>query len=331
LELSILFILLLNLLQHIFSHLIQIKLGIPSQVLSRSRVIHRVGPAVSDSVRRSIRGREVHFEIRNELLDRFVDHFRVEAHRADVVDALGEVLAGGFEHFDGGVEAVRHVHQGEVDFLTDGADVLLLLEGVVVGPDGVVSRAATRLGAVRDDAGIAEAAEVNSELSIVVGAEFLGEDLGDAVDGLGVLVNFVRGDVGTGFGREGSDRGGDVEAAVVGAGDFEHVLNGVDTEFHAEVRTLFTLDGHDGGVVNDGADVFGEDDLFDGSSVDDVEEAEGTRGGLAVGGFGDVGGDDLVGAVGSAELADEFRTDLTVGTSDEDAAFREEGRFGESR
>ena len=74
--------------------------------------------------------------------------------------------------------------------------------------------------------------------------------------------------------------------------------------------------------MNDGTDIFSKDDLLDGSSVDDVQEAEGSLEAIS-GGFSDVSGNDVRLAVSLAELNDEVRTDLAVGASDENTTLSE--------
>ena len=74
---------LLQAVNHIDRHLVEVILGIPAPLVASAAVVHLVGPAVGDSLTDRIE-LVLHFKVGIVLLDGVVDDFRVETHAGNI-------------------------------------------------------------------------------------------------------------------------------------------------------------------------------------------------------------------------------------------------------
>lgn len=307
---------LLEVLDHIDGHLVEVVVGFPAPLVAGAGVVHLVGPGVGDLLTDGVE-LVFHLEVGIVLLDSVEDDFGVEAHSRDVEAVAVDELAGvSFHDVDHGLLSVGHIHHVHVGAFCDGADELLALDGCVVDLDSVVRGAAAGEGEVADEAGEADGTGIHAETGEVVVAQQFAGNLGDAVDGVRTLDSVLRGVVAGGGGAEGSDAGGGEDGAAEEASHLEAVDEGADADVPAEHGVELSGSAEDGGEVVDGVDVvflhsFGN--LHDLGGVDALDGAA-----LVVGTFEgtEVGADDVVVAVDITQVACEFGADLSAGTYD---------------
>eukprot|EP00760_Papus_ankaliazontas_P002278 PhM_4_TR10922/c2_g1_i1/m.92201 len=306
-------------LKHIRGHGREVVLGLPAPVAARKAVVQRVRPRVRDvlQVRPLVLGlerRHVLLHLRHELLRR-------EGHARDVVHAARELLGRGLEQRRRGLEAVGHVHHGQGLVAVDAARERLAFDGGAENVCRVVGRATAGHCGVRYDARVAQTAEVDAELVVVVCAELLVEDLAGAVDGRGVELCVVeRLDLSAGR-TEHRDRRRGKHSQVELAGDVEGVARAVGIDVERGVVVGLALGALNGRHVHEPVDAVVDDHRGHLLLVLDVEIAERAvlTGDERPAAHAHVGGQHTLLAVASTQEPGQVGADLSQCTRDENS------------
>ena len=268
--------LLLDLREHIARQRVHVVLLLPSPVLASMAVIQRVRPRVRDRLA-AVR-LVVDREVRHVLLDVLRQLRGRERHGRDVVHALRQLAAVRLDQLQRATQAIRHVHHGQRGVGAQEARVVVVLDRLVEDIDGVIRRAAAGQRLVRNDAGIAAAAEVQALRAVVVLAEQLQVHLRHAVHRRRTHDRLIGGHLLGGRGTERADRGRNVQTALVLASHLDDVLRTVHVHLQSLLGHLLTDRGQQSAQMNDPGDSVLGHKAGHVVLVSDIQIGGGTRG-----------------------------------------------------
>ena len=287
--------LLFNFGKHVSGESVHVVLFLPAPILTSAAIIKGIRPGIGDGL--SAIGLVVDGEVGHVLLDVFSKLGGSEGHGGDVVDALRELAAVGFNEFESTAETIGHVHHGERGVGAQEASVVVVLDGLVEDIDGVIGGAAARKGLVGDNTGISAATEIEALSVVVVFTEEFEVDLGDTVHG-GRSHDGLIGSHFLGSGRtESANGGGNVETALVLTSDFNNVFRAVDIDFESLLRHLFTNGRKKSAKMDNPGDAVFSNETSDVGLVGDIEESRGTGNLEFSVGEAEIGGNDVVNTV----------------------------------
>lgn len=315
--------------EHVGGHSGQVVLRLPAPVGGGFAVVDGAGPGVGDGlaeVRCVANG-----EARPDAGDLGGDLRGREADPGEVVGGADlDLLGGGLHQLQRGANGVGHVHHGQRGIGTQEARVPILAESVVEDVHGVVGSAAAGWGHVADQAGVAQTAHVEPVAAVVIVAEQLAGELGDAIHGGGVHDAILRGEVAGSVRAEGGDGGGPEHARdLVRHARVEHVDEPLQVDVPRRGGVFLAGGGEQCGEVVDGVDLVL------------AQQALREAGREHIGGLADelrvsseaecfaVGRDDECSGGQLEQGGHEFGAELAAGTENEDT--RHDGLAGDVR
>lgn len=280
-------------------------------------IVNRLGPGVGDLLAEV--GFVGHLEAGDEFLDSGRELLRVERYARHVVDFALKFGTVGVQELNRRLDAIVDVDHRESGLRAEPALVGALLKGREEDLGRIICGAIEIVLFAADDAGVANRAEVYTELVVIVGSNHLVEDLADAVDSLRLQHCVYRGvHLREVVAPKDSDGRRHEDEALV----LSRNIQGIDAPGHVDrsgaVREPLAESREDGGEVDDVVDLVLTDYLVIAREVCHVKLLVSARQSHLL--VADVRRDHIVFSYFVAQGLDQGHSDLALAAGHEDPA-----------